>query len=136
MLPDIIDKPVGMLFFRDTFENGRIFSHTLLFLLLISGTGYLIYMKSRQTGLLAVSFGCLMHLILDEIWLSPRTFLWPVFGLTFEKRYSDSVGAWISDLAEAMVSRPSVYISEIIGGAILIWLAFWFIKYRMGLRGR
>ena len=33
LLPDIIDKPVGQLIFRETFSNGRIFSHTLLFLL-------------------------------------------------------------------------------------------------------
>ena len=31
LLPDIIDKPVGRLLLRDTLNNGRIFSHTLLF---------------------------------------------------------------------------------------------------------
>src|SRR4030042_1013686 len=31
MLPDIIDKPVGQLLFRETFSSGRIFSHTLIF---------------------------------------------------------------------------------------------------------
>src|SRR3972149_396130 len=36
MLPDIIDKPVGQVFFREFFSYGRIFAHTLLFLILIS----------------------------------------------------------------------------------------------------
>ena len=35
LLPDIIDKPLGYLFFRETFSNVRIFSHTLLFLILL-----------------------------------------------------------------------------------------------------
>ena len=40
LLPDIIDKPVGQVFFRGTFSDGRIFSHTLLFLALVSLGGY------------------------------------------------------------------------------------------------
>jgi len=36
LLPDVIDKPVGIYLFRSTFSNGRIFCHTLLFLILIS----------------------------------------------------------------------------------------------------
>ena len=31
LLPDIIDKPIGQYFLVETFSNGRIFSHTLLF---------------------------------------------------------------------------------------------------------
>jgi len=37
LLPDIIDKPVGFLFFN----NGRIFSHSLVFFLLLLGAGCL-----------------------------------------------------------------------------------------------
>ncbi|MBA7692845.1 hypothetical protein ES703_101414 [subsurface metagenome] len=29
LLPDIIDKPIGQFFFRDTFSNGRIFCHPI-----------------------------------------------------------------------------------------------------------
>ena len=42
LLPDIIDKPIGVYFFRETFSNGRIFSHTLLFLISITIIGLLI----------------------------------------------------------------------------------------------
>jgi hypothetical protein len=41
MLPDIIDKPLGQLVLRNLMSNGRIFSHTLLFLLLICLAGFL-----------------------------------------------------------------------------------------------
>ena len=33
LLPDIIDKPIGIYLFRETFSSARIFSHTLLFLM-------------------------------------------------------------------------------------------------------
>ena len=43
LLPDIIDKPVGLYFWRDTFSNGRIFCHTLLFLMVITLAGLYLY---------------------------------------------------------------------------------------------
>ena len=43
LLPDIIDKSVGQVFFRETFASGRIFSHTLLFLIIITGVGFYLY---------------------------------------------------------------------------------------------
>ena len=43
LLPDIIDKPVGMVFFRESFSNGRIFCHTLLFLIIIMIAGLYLY---------------------------------------------------------------------------------------------
>ena len=33
LLPDLIDKPIGGIFFYQTFQNGRIFAHTLCFTL-------------------------------------------------------------------------------------------------------
>jgi len=77
LLPDIIDKPVGQLFFREIFSQGRIFSHTLLFLVIITMAGYYLYKRRRAVWLLTLSFGTFMHLILDEIWNAPRTLFWP-----------------------------------------------------------
>ncbi len=39
LLPDTIDKPVGLLILRDFFSNGRIFGHSFLFSLLILAAG-------------------------------------------------------------------------------------------------
>ena len=85
LLPDIIDKPVGQFFFRDTFSNGRIFCHTLLFLILISLGGLYLYYNRKKTWLLVLSFGTFTHLILDAMWRTPRTLLWPLYGLSFER---------------------------------------------------
>ena len=86
MLPDLIDKPMGQFLFQDTFSNGRIFGHTLLFsALILIASIILYYSRRRSTGLLCLPFGSIMHLILDGMWLTPSTLLWPLYGWQFEK---------------------------------------------------
>ena len=76
LLPDIIDKPLGTFFFRDTFSNGRIFCHTLAFLLLITLVGIYFYRSRGKTWLLVLSLGTFTHLICDQMWLASQTLLW------------------------------------------------------------
>ncbi len=118
LLPDIIDKPIGQYIFRETFENGRIFTHTLLFLVLISAAGFLVYRLRKQTWLLVLAGGTLAHLILDQIWLTPETLFWPLMGLSFPKIEYE---AWISNIFQAIMSDPATYLSEAVGFAILVW---------------
>ena len=121
LLPDIIDKPVGQLFFKDVFSNGRIFSHTLLFLILITVVGFYLYRNRRKTWLLALSFGSLLHLIEDQIWRAPQTLLWPLFGFAFPKTAPDLLIHWTQNMLYVLRTYPSVYMPEIIGALILIW---------------
>jgi inner membrane protein len=118
MLPDIIDKPVGQYFFRETFENGRIFSHTLLFLLVLAGAGYYLLKAHRQSWMLVLAAGTAMHLILDQMWRIPETLFWPLMGLKFPMI---DLEGWGIGLWEAIKHTPSIYIPELIGLAILIW---------------
>ena len=118
LLPDIIDKPVGQLFFRETFSQGRIFSHTLLFLALITIAGFFLYKSRRKVWLLTLASGTLMHLILDEMWHAPRTLFWPFLGFAFER--VDLTG-WVSNTFQALLSNPEVYIPEAVGLVILLW---------------
>lgn len=118
LLPDIIDKPVGDFLFRETFNNGRIFSHTLLFLLLITLAGFYIHHRYRKTWLLVLSFGTFMHLLLDQMWLEPSTLLWPIYGFGFDKsEITNVLDYWLHHIH----TKPSVYIPEIIGFLILGW---------------
>jgi len=119
LLPDIIDKPVGLILFRDTFQNGRIFSHTILFLAIITVIGFFIYRRYGITGGIALSLGTLMHLVLDQMWLTPDTLLWPLFGWSFKKTVT---GNWVGDIFDALLHDPSVYVPEIIGAVIIIFL--------------
>ena len=67
VLPDIIDKPVGQLFFSNAFSNGRIFSHTLLFSIILATIGFYIYRSRGKSWLLVIAGGSFMHLLLDQI---------------------------------------------------------------------
>jgi membrane-bound metal-dependent hydrolase YbcI (DUF457 family) len=75
MLPDIIDKPLGEVLFG-TPAMGRTITHTLLFLLLLGIAAY--YLSDLR--LAWVAGGVLAHLLLDFMWNSPSTLLWPLLG--------------------------------------------------------
>jgi len=75
MLPDIIDKPLGLLAFG-TLAAGRTIGHTLLFLLVLAALAF--YLKDLR--LASVSIGVLAHLVLDFMWQSPVILFWPLLG--------------------------------------------------------
>ncbi len=127
LLPDIVDKPVGVFLFRAIFDNGRIVCHTLLFTIVIMLAGLYLYRSRGKTWLLVLSFGSLMHIMLDKMWLYPRTFLWPLYGLAFEKV---GVENWLYYISHALVTDPPTFISELIGAAILFWFALVLLKRR------
>ena len=126
LLPDIIDKPVGQFFFRQTLSNGRIFCHTLVFLILVTVTGVYLYKHSGKTLPLVFSFGTLTHLVFDEMWHAPQTLFWPLLGLTFDRT---DIGNWIADLLRALLTDPTVYLPELVGAGILIWFA-WLLLHK------
>ncbi|MFC2010661.1 metal-dependent hydrolase [Chloroflexota bacterium] len=49
------------------------FTHTLLFFILITLSGLWLYKWRSQTWLLVLSFGVFTHLLLDQMWSSPST---------------------------------------------------------------
>ena len=130
LLPDIIDKPVGSVLFRESLSGGRIFSHTLLFLIVMTLAGLFRLRRSGKNGLLVLAAGTLAHLILDEIWLAPETLFWPLLGLDFPR--VDLTG-WIGELWYAMSHDPALYVPEIIGGAVII-LFLWVLVSNRTLR--
>jgi membrane-bound metal-dependent hydrolase YbcI (DUF457 family) len=131
-LPDIIDKPIGVVLFASTFHNSRIFAHTLLFTLLLLAAGLLIYKKRRKTGVLLVGLASLVHIILDSMWLSPETLLWPFLNigpaaaaadgwlktlLSFPSIFDDYFKLRLMDL----LRDPSPLVFELAGFAVLIY---------------
>jgi hypothetical protein len=121
LLPDVIDKPIGNFFFRETFDNGRIFSHTLVFFLWIAVMGLFLYKRIGKTWLLVLSFGTLIHLVLDQMWLEPRTLLWPFLGFSFE-RLGEAYS--LQNILRRLLEEPTLLIPEIIAGAIIMWFVW------------
>ncbi|MBI4294753.1 MAG: metal-dependent hydrolase [Chloroflexi bacterium] len=116
MLPDIIDKPLGVWLLRDVISNGRVFGHTLLLALLLTTAGIYLFARWGRTGLLWLSFGSIAHLYLDQMWRNPRTLLWPLYGGGFEKM---DLSGLMEGMVTALWTKPHIYIPEIAGAIVL-----------------
>lgn len=127
MLPDIIDKPLGGLILRESLGNGRIYSHTLLFLLLLWGLGYFFRYRFRRPGGLVLAGGSLVHCVLDGMWLFPGTLLWPAYGWSFPKGHPEN---WLQLWFNNLVHNPLVYVPEFVGGVVLLYFAIRVITWR------
>jgi len=121
MLPDIIDKPLGVFILGDAISNGRAYSHTLLFIILLSLAGWLLWRWKGKLWLLTLGFGAFMHLILDQMWLTPSTLLWPALGTVLARQ---DISNWVQHAYAEMFTDPGIYIPEIIGLLILVWYVF------------
>ena len=128
MLPDIIDKPLGLLAFG-TAEQGRTFGHTLLFLMVLATLA--VYLKNARMA--SVSVGVLAHLVLDSMWKSPVILFWPMLG-NFPSVQDLGVGNFppaqdlgVSDYILAQLyglRNPMVWVPEVLGLSYLIFFAF------------
>ena len=127
ILPDIIDKPIGRFLFTDTFDNGRIFSHTLLFLVIVTAGGWLLFRISHKPWLLVLAYGIFTHLVLDGMWLYPHTLFWPLYGFSFEK-YPPDLWSQVADILRELLTNPRLLISEITGAVVIIWLVWRLVR--------
>ena len=121
MLPDIIDKLVGMLFFKEEFSNGRIFTHSMLIVGIISICLFIVG-KAKLWSYLK-TFGYILalwfHLLLDRMWEEPKTLFWPFLGTDFPR-----VDVEFSDYFTFLFSKPAVFIGETIGALIIVILIY------------
>ncbi len=124
VLPDIIDKPLGQIILYSVFQNGRIISHTLLFVAVLTLIGIYVEKRYKSTAVEFLALGAMMHLVLDQMWFTPRTLFWPLLGWSFPTvDLSDYSGFLMNELT----NKPSVYLPEIIG--FIICAAFvWYNK--------
>jgi inner membrane protein len=127
ILPDLIDKPIGQYIFVSTFDNGRIFGHTILFVLLLTMIALYVERKYRFLGISVLALGTLMHQTEDQMWMSPFTSLWPTMGGQFPKLDLQDYAGYILD---ELFHEPSAYVPEIIGLAIIAGFVYRFRLYR------
>ncbi len=128
LLPDIIDKPVGDIVFYNTFHNGRIFSHTLCFILFLAILGVFIHRRWGKPWGFILCFGSAIHLVLDRMWLNPHTLLWPIYGWNFAKSDSTNFFQWLPTMFHTLVTVSYASVSEIIGFGILVWFVINFVR--------
>lgn len=117
MLPDIIDKPLGLIVFGSP-NMGRTFAHTLLFLMLLS----VLCWHFQDIRLFSLTWGVLTHLGLDFMWNSPEIFLWPLLGPFPSAPLLDTM-SYLEMLLSGL-KNPGVLIPEIAGLVYLIYFAY------------
>ena len=127
LLPDIIDKPIGLFFFGDTFSSGRIIGHTLLFFILTLLPGLYLYHNRRKIYLLSLSFGTFTHLVFDQMWHDPRALFWPIYGAAFIKI---DLATWMPNILHALMTDPEVYVPEVLGAVVLVWFTLVLVRKR------
>lgn len=120
LLPDVLDKPFGSVFFNETFQTHRLVAHSVLFpivmlLVVIMATGRGSGIRKALIGLV---IGVFAHLVLDAAWADPEAFWWPLFGLEFPHVADSAIG----DLLRSMIRNPWVWAGEAIGLAYLVGL--------------
>lgn len=128
VLPDIIDKPIAFFILDSSKVSDRLFGHTLIFSIILIILGYIYSTVNCNKNILILGVCSLIHLILDSMWLFPRTLFYPLYGINFPFRLKMSQ---LPIYFTKLYSRPFLFISEIIGGAILI---YYFIALRKHTR--
>lgn len=129
LLPDMIDKPIGLLL--SGMFGYRLPGHSLLFLAVVAFAGLALYFSRHKNWLLVLAFGVFMHLVLDEMWLDTKALLWPLQGFSFPRIYHTDL--WHSPASSEGIPPLKFYISEGVGMAVLGWIA-WVVVRRGKVR--
>jgi inner membrane protein len=83
VLPDLVDKPIQAVVDRGIVLEGKLIGHTLLFALFFIIMGYICLKQKKNTKVLTVGICCLIHTILDIMWVFPNVYFYPIYGIRF-----------------------------------------------------
>ena len=111
ILPDLIDKPLGIALGLET----RIWAHTSVFLFTILALSFV----PAWRALLFVGFGVATHLLLDQIWRQSYIALYPIDGWVFPSALFNA-GSWF----DTLLHDPFVQIGEVVGLVVLLTFAW------------
>ncbi|OPX64138.1 MULTISPECIES: metal-dependent hydrolase [unclassified Methanoregula] len=80
VLPDIVDKPLGLIVLKSVLDASRIYFHSLVILFLFLLTGLFVWRYYHSNSFLCVALGIFLHQILDFMWNSPDRWFYPFLG--------------------------------------------------------
>ena len=117
LLPDIIDKPIGLLLYPSVLGSGRLFAHTIWFPVVLLAASVLLRRFRGGPVLMVLAFGSGMHLLLDAMWLTPVTLFWPLLGPFPQGSNPDQ---WLETIVRTLLTEPRAYVPEIAGAILLV----------------
>lgn len=120
ILPDLIDSPVGLVFWAQ-FQSVRLAAHSLMFAALLLAAVMVATRRGRpRKRWMPVAIGVLLHLVLDGMWRFPSTLWWPFLGWEFDATSFASVGAYL----EWLLTDLRTWALEGVGLGYLVALAY------------
>lgn len=120
LLADLVDKPLGLIVFSETINNGRVWFHSIAVNLFVT----LLLVAWRKP--LVYGLALWMHQLCDLMWTRPWVALWPLTGAF---GYRDlPLDEWVY----SVFNRYNV-VTEALGFAAL---AFFAVRYRLYRRDR
>ena len=119
VLPDLIDTPIGLLFFG-RFGGVRLAAHSLLAASILMASIVLATRRGRpRKKWMGLAIGMLIHMFLDAMWASPETLWWPLFGFEFSPSGATDVAQYMSEV----LANGLVWLGEAVGLIYLLVLA-------------
>lgn len=131
ILPDLIDKPIGRIFFENTFENSRLVGHTLAFVVLLLFAVQVTLRGPTARRWFVLPIAALIHLALDAMWSHPVTLFWPLFGVHFPRFPVENY--WLDVLLRPF-EHPVEAVKELVGLGVLLYLGYAYELHRPGPR--
>lgn len=122
LLPDIIDKPLGLIVYHG-FGNGRLIAHTLIFNLVLF---LLIFIFKRR--LLIIPIASFLHLIGDKMWKEPKILFYPFLG-DFPKKPIISLDGRLRTILNAY-HNPIILFSDALGFTLLLFSVGYLMKHQ------
>jgi hypothetical protein len=89
VLPDIVDKPLGYIIFGSTLDNGKIFFHGLIIVLLFFITGLIVWKLFKSHSFIFIAVGIFLHQLVDFMWRQPVAWYYPLLGPYQAKAQTD-----------------------------------------------
>ncbi len=80
VLPDLVDKPLGLLLMNGSLYLSRSYFHSLVLFLVVLALGILFWYSQRSYLILGVAAGMFSHQALDQMWREYWNWLWPFYG--------------------------------------------------------
>ncbi|MEX2552205.1 MAG: metal-dependent hydrolase [Actinomycetota bacterium] len=119
ILPDLIDKPIGRIFFQEQFQTSRLFAHTLLFVTVLLLSIQILLRGKTARRWFVLPIAALIHLVLDGMWNDPISLFWPLFSTTFPP---DPVGNYWLEVLLRPLDHPLELLKELVGLGVLAYL--------------
>ncbi len=118
LLPDLIDTPLGLLFF-DRLGGVRLVTHGLILAAVVMTAVVLSTRRGRPRKMwMPLAIGLLFHVLLDAMWLDPETLWWPLLGWEFSPAGPATAAAYV----ESVLTDWRVWAGEAVGGIYLAYL--------------